>query len=180
MTAWGWGDAPNKGDVLQDGPRGLAYQAEHESGQPLIAMSTDKAGDIQPVQGQATMAVNVLKDKERGGHQVPKAPLTLTIAAQQQLVALLQARSDRRGVRVKLRTRGCSGLSYVMEYVDHPDVNEKVLPVTSEYFVCVHPQALLFLVGTEMDFQSSPTRSGFVFRNPNEKGQCGCGSSFHV
>jgi iron-sulfur cluster assembly protein len=105
--------------------------------------------------------------------------ISLTDEARRELVHLLAQRPEH-GVRIRLRTRGCSGLSYVLEYVDIPNEEEEKIPIDDLRFLYVHTKALLFLVGTEMDFQETPTRRGFVFRNPQEKGQCGCGSSFHV
>ena len=109
----------------------------------------------------------------------PPVPIRLTPQAQDRIHALIQS-NNVCGVRVRLRTRGCSGLSYVMEYVDQPVETDTAIPLPSGHFLFVHRQALLFLVGTEMDYQETPTRSGFVFTNPNEKGQCGCGTSFHI
>lgn len=107
------------------------------------------------------------------------AAIRVTPSASSELLRLLQLRPER-GVRIRLRTRGCSGLSYVLEYVDEPNAEEEKIPLTEHYSLYVHNKALLFLIGTEMDFQETPTRRGFVFRNPQEKGSCGCGASFHV
>lgn len=84
------------------------------------------------------------------------------------------------GVRIRLKTQGCSGLSYVLEYVDQPVAEDEQVVLTPEISLFIQSKAVLFLIGTEMDYQETPTRSGFIFRNPNEKGRCGCGSSFHV
>lgn len=105
--------------------------------------------------------------------------LRLTPAATTELLRLLETRPEH-GVRIRLRTRGCSGLSYVLEYVETPTPSEECIAINGVYSLYVHSKALLFLVGTEMDFQETPTRRGFVFYNPQEKGKCGCGSSFHV
>jgi iron-sulfur cluster assembly protein len=108
-----------------------------------------------------------------------KHPISLTDAARAALKDLLEQRSAI-GVRIKLRARGCSGLSYVLEYVDQVVPGEDTIPISQSENLYIHAAAFMFLVGTEMDFQASDTRSGFVFRNPQEKGQCGCGSSFYV
>lgn len=105
--------------------------------------------------------------------------IRLTQAAMDRVAHLLEQR-DACGVRIRLRTRGCSGLSYVMEYVEEPQSTDEAIPLMEGKMLFIHNKALLFLVGTEMDYQETPTRSGFIFRNPNEKGQCGCGASFHV
>jgi iron-sulfur cluster assembly protein len=108
-----------------------------------------------------------------------RSAIGLTPPATQELLRLLDQRTEK-GVRIRLRTRGCSGLSYVLEYVDIPNEEEEKVAIDADHSLYVHAKALLFLVGTEMDFQETPTRRGFVFRNPHEKGQCGCGASFHV
>jgi iron-sulfur cluster assembly protein len=82
---------------------------------------------------------------------------------------------------VGVKTKGCSGLSYDMSFVEHGDV-----PALSETVkehgvtVAVDPKASMFLFGTTMDFVESPLKSGFEFINPNETGRCGCGESFSV
>lgn len=107
-------------------------------------------------------------------------PVRLTSSAAHRITQLLQGRKEV-GIRIRLRTRGCTGLSYVMEYAENgPQEEDEVVPVTDNIFLLIHRKALLFLVGTEMDYQETPTQSGFVFRNPNAKGYCGCGASFRV
>jgi len=103
----------------------------------------------------------------------------LTPTAVTELLRLLDQRPEH-GVRIRLRTRGCSGLSYILEYVNTPNPEEETMAIDDRYSLYIHNKALLFLVGTEMDFQETATHRGFVFRNPHEKGQCGCGASFHV
>ena len=74
---------------------------------------------------------------------------------------------------------GCSGLSYEMNWVDVPGAGDEVV-TDKGLTVLVDRKATLFLIGTTMDFQQTQLTSGFVFTNPNEKGRCGCGESFHV
>ncbi|MEZ5690952.1 MAG: iron-sulfur cluster assembly accessory protein [Rickettsiales bacterium] len=83
------------------------------------------------------------------------------------------------GVRVGVRSRGCSGLSYTIEYADEINKFEDVVEKDG-IKVIIDPKAVMFLLGTEMDFVEEKLKSGFTFRNPNEKGRCGCGESFHV
>ena len=83
------------------------------------------------------------------------------------------------GVKVGVRSRGCSGLSYTFEYADEVSKFDEVVEKDG-IRVLIDPKAVMFLIGTEMDFVEEQLKSGFVFRNPNEKGRCGCGESFHV
>ena len=83
------------------------------------------------------------------------------------------------GVRIGVRTKGCSGLSYTLEFADAKQPMDEVVE-TQGVTILVDPKATLFLIGTEMDYVEEKLKSGFVFTNPNEKGRCGCGESFHV
>ena len=83
------------------------------------------------------------------------------------------------GVRVSLRTKGCNGLSYTIEYTDEQQPGDEVLH-DKGVTIFIDPKAVMFVIGTEMDFVEEDLQSGFTFRNPNEKGRCGCGESFHV
>ena len=83
------------------------------------------------------------------------------------------------GIRVGVRTRGCSGLSYTLEYADAKNDFDEIVEAQG-VTILVDPKAVMFLLGTEMDFLDEKVRSGFTFTNPNEKGRCGCGESFRV
>jgi len=109
-----------------------------------------------------------------------KSAVTITPAASDRIKGLLAARGKpSAGVRVGVRTKGCSGLSYTIEYADEIGKFDEVVD-TGEYKLLIDPKAVMFIIGTEMDFVEEKLKSGFVFRNPNEKGRCGCGESFHV
>lgn len=105
---------------------------------------------------------------------------TISDEAATQVVALLAKRGKpTAGVRVGVRTRGCSGLSYTLEYADTKQPSDDIVQ-DKGVTIFIDPKATLFVIGTTMDYQSDPIQSGFVFRNPNEKGRCGCGESFTV
>jgi iron-sulfur cluster assembly protein len=106
--------------------------------------------------------------------------MTVTPAAAQRVQALLAARGKPSyGVRIGVKTKGCSGLSYTLEYADEPMPFEEKVELDNVR-ILIDPKATLFILGSEMDYKETPLESGFTFRNPNEKGRCGCGESFHV
>jgi iron-sulfur cluster assembly protein len=108
------------------------------------------------------------------------APIQVTQAAQTRIKALLAARGKpSAGVRLGVRTKGCSGLSYTIEYADDVSPFDEAVDL-GDVKLLIDPKAVLFLIGTEMDYVEEKLKSGFTFRNPNEKGRCGCGESFHV
>lgn len=108
------------------------------------------------------------------------APLTLTDSAFQRVKLLLASRGKPSvGIRIGIRTKGCSGLSYALEFADEQNPHDEILKI-EDITILIDPKAVLFILGTEMDYVEEKMQSGFVFRNPNEKGRCGCGKSFHV
>jgi len=108
------------------------------------------------------------------------AAMTLTSNAVERVRALLDKRGKpSAGIRIGVRTKGCSGLSYTLEFADAAGpMDEKV--EQDGVTVLIDPKAAMFIFGTEMDYVEEKLQSGFQFRNPNEKGRCGCGESFHV
>ncbi len=106
--------------------------------------------------------------------------LSITDRAAEQVKALMSAsETPIEGVRIGVDKKGCSGLSYVMEYAAEKKAHEDVVE-DKGVRIFIEPTAIMFLLGTEMDYTEDQFRSGFVFNNPNEKGRCGCGESFHV
>jgi iron-sulfur cluster assembly protein len=109
-----------------------------------------------------------------------KQAMSVTDAAAQRIRHLLGKRGKPSvGVRVGVRSRGCSGLSYTLEYADEKGKFDEVVE-DKGVTVLIDPKAVMFILGTEMDYVEEQLQSGFTFRNPNEKGRCGCGESFHV
>lgn len=106
--------------------------------------------------------------------------ITLTDAAAERVQRLMD-RSEKPvlGLRVGINTRGCSGLSYEVEYAEEQKKFEEVVE-DKGVRIFIDPTAIMFLIGSEMDYVEDKFQSGFVFRNPNEKGRCGCGESFHI
>jgi iron-sulfur cluster assembly protein len=106
--------------------------------------------------------------------------IKITDAAAARVQALLAKRGKpSAGIRIGVRTKGCSGLSYTIEYADERSKFDEVVE-DKGVTVLIDPKATLFILGTEMDYVEDKLQSGFVFKNPNEKGRCGCGESFHV
>jgi iron-sulfur cluster assembly protein len=111
---------------------------------------------------------------------MPAPLMTITEPAAERVKALLDKRGKpSAGIRVGIRTAGCSGLTYTIEYADEKGKFDEVIE-DKGVTVLIDPKAVMFLVGTEMDFVTEKLKSGFVFHNPNEKQRCGCGESFHV
>lgn len=106
--------------------------------------------------------------------------MSLTDAAAERVKHLMSTRTDpATGLRIGVRTGGCSGMAYSMDFtVEREPLDEVVEAKGVTLFV--DSKALMFLIGTEMDYVEDKLQSGFVFNNPNEKGRCGCGESFHV
>ena len=106
--------------------------------------------------------------------------MTVTPSAAERVKALIDKRDKPTvGIRIGVRSKGCSGLSYTLEFADSQQAMDEVVE-TEGVKLLIDPKASLFLIGTVMDYEEEKLKSGFVFRNPNEKGRCGCGESFHV
>ena len=109
-----------------------------------------------------------------------KAPLTLTDAAAERIKAMLDGRGKPSvGIRIGVRSKGCSGMSYTLEFADEKSDYDEMVE-DKGVTVLIDPKATMFILGTEMDWVEEKMQNGFVFRNPNEKGRCGCGESFHI
>jgi len=108
------------------------------------------------------------------------AAITISDAAAARIKHLMSQREKPAvAIKVGVRSRGCSGLSYTIEYADEVGKYDELVEEKGVK-VLIDPKAIMFLIGTQMDFVEEKLKSGFVFNNPNEKGRCGCGESFHV
>src|ERR1044072_6032441 len=106
--------------------------------------------------------------------------MTVTPLAAERVKGLMENRGKPTvGIRIGVRTKGCSGLSYTLEFADKQEPMDEGVE-SGGVKLLIDPKASLFLIGTEMDYEEEKLKQGFVFKNPNEKGRCGCGESFHV
>ncbi|WP_237067374.1 iron-sulfur cluster assembly protein IscA [Microbulbifer guangxiensis] len=105
--------------------------------------------------------------------------ITMTAAAQEHVARQLAKRGKGIGIRVGVRTAGCSGMAYVLEFVDEANAEDEIFE-QGEVKLIVDPKSLVYLDGTELDFVKEGLNEGFAFNNPNVKNECGCGESFHV
>ena len=105
--------------------------------------------------------------------------MSVSEAAAERLRALYAKGDGGKLLRVAVSTKGCSGMSYVIDWVDAAGPGDEVV-TDKGVTVLVDRKATLFLIGTVMDYERKAMAAGFTFTNPNEKGRCGCGESFHV
>ena len=111
---------------------------------------------------------------------MPAPMMTLTDAAAERVKQLMaKATKPIIGLRVGVKAQGCSGMSYYVEYAEDKKKFEEVIE-DKGVTLLIDPAATMFLIGSEMDYKEDKMQSGFTFTNPNEKGRCGCGESFHV
>jgi iron-sulfur cluster assembly protein len=105
--------------------------------------------------------------------------MTLTDAAAERLRSLYAKGEQGKLLRIGVKTKGCSGMSYDMSWTNAPAPTDEIVK-DKDLTVLVDRKASLFLIGTVMDYEAKTLTAGFTFTNPNEKGRCGCGESFHV
>jgi iron-sulfur cluster assembly protein len=105
--------------------------------------------------------------------------MRLTDAAAARLEKMYAGGQSGMLLRISVNTKGCSGMAYDMSWVDAAGPTDEVVR-DKDQTVLVDRKASLFLIGTEMDYKVETLTAGFTFTNPNEKGRCGCGESFHV
>lgn len=96
------------------------------------------------------------------------------------LIAYLNKNESYRGVRLSVKKTGCSGFSYVVDYVTEPLQSDFEMPLVQDYSVWVDKSSYPFLKDMQVDYVKQGLNSKFIFNNPNQTGQCGCGESFTV
>lgn len=105
--------------------------------------------------------------------------MTLTDKAAERVREIVATRDGAHGIRVGIKKGGCAGMEYTIDLVTQPDPKDDHVEREGAH-VYVAPEAALFLLGTEMDFEVTTLRTGFVFRNPNQSSACGCGESVEL
>ena len=106
--------------------------------------------------------------------------MSVTPAAAERVKALIDGRGKpTAGIRIGVRTKGCSGMSYTLEFADAQQPMDEIVE-TGGVKLLIDPKASLFLIGTEMDYTTDKLASQFVFNNPNQRGACGCGESVNL
>jgi iron-sulfur cluster assembly protein len=127
-----------------------------------------------------TAPMNAMDAEKTTSRRPRMQVVSLTDAAADRVKAIM-ARSERPivGVRVGVKNGGCAGMSYTMEYAERSDPLDEVVE-DKGVKVLIDPKAVLFLLGTVMDYRTEKLSSGFVFQNPNQTGACGCGESVAI
>ncbi len=105
--------------------------------------------------------------------------ISMSDAAVQHVARYLEKRGHGFGIRLGVRTSGCSGMAYVLEFVDEKQPEDEMFESQGVRIV-IDPKSLLYLDGTELDFVKEGLNEGFKFNNPNVSSECGCGESFNV
>jgi len=108
------------------------------------------------------------------------AVMTLTDAAASRVKAIVDnAGGDAKGIRVGIKKGGCAGMEYSIDLVTEPNAKDDLIELNGAR-VWIAPEAVLYLLGTQMDFEVTTLRSGFTFHNPNQTSACGCGESVEL
>lgn len=106
--------------------------------------------------------------------------LTFTEAASRHFTQMVVKQQDCVGVRISVKKAGCTGLRYVLDYVQTVDGNDEIVEVSPQLTVYVDKKAIPYILGTEVDFVKQGLNGKVKFNNPNEKSSCGCGESFYT
>jgi iron-sulfur cluster assembly protein len=106
--------------------------------------------------------------------------IRITEAAKNRILSYMATQGDCHVVRFSVKKTGCSGLSYVVDYVQEPLEQDIVLPLTQDVLICIDKKSYPYLKGLQVDYVKQGLNHKFVYENPNQTGQCGCGESFTV
>ena len=124
--------------------------------------------------------INDVRSSKIGAKFMNKQIITLSENAANRIKEIMsKAEKDSLGVRVVVKSGGCAGMSYVMEYAKEINPSDEIIE-DKGVKVFVDPGAIMYLLGTEMDYKKEEFSSTFVFKNPNETERCGCGESFKI
>jgi len=140
-------------------------------------MATGLSLDLLKLGAKPKVAVHKAGDTTGG-----EARISVTASAAEAILAELSRRpstTEGSGFRVGVKAGGCSGLSYTMAFEDHPRPDDKVVLKDGARVFC-DPKSHVYLAGTELDYVRSLMKTGFEFRNPQQKSACGCGDSFTI
>jgi iron-sulfur cluster assembly protein len=107
------------------------------------------------------------------------AVISMTDNAVERVREIMATRDNAQGVRLGIKKGGCAGMEYTIDLVTEPDARDDHVERDGAH-VYVAPEAALFLLGTEMDFERTALRTGFTFSNPNQSSACGCGESVEL
>ena len=109
-----------------------------------------------------------------------KQIITLSVSAAERIKQIMSSdKNNSVGVRIGVKSGGCAGMSYIMEYTKASNPSDEVIE-DKGVKVFIDPGAIMYLLGTEMDYKTEEFSSSFIFKNPNETERCGCGESFKV
>ncbi len=124
--------------------------------------------------------INDVRSSKIGVKFVMKHIITLSDNAADRIKKIMSNdKNNSIGVRVGVKSGGCAGMSYIMEYTKEAQPNDEIVE-DKGVKIFIDPSAVMYLLGTEMDYKKDQFSSSFVFKNPNETERCGCGESFKV
>lgn len=106
--------------------------------------------------------------------------ITFSDTATRHVLSYLAKQSNCKGIRLSVKKTGCSGLSYVVDYIEAPLAEDMVVPLADDHLVCIDKSSYPYLKGMHVDYVKQGLNYKFIFNNPNQTGQCGCGESFTV
>ena len=114
-----------------------------------------------------------------------KQPIEITQNAIVRIKQLIETRNNETsresiGIKIGVDFKGCSGVAYKIEFAEKIDDNVEVITLHCNTKIIIEKSAMMFIIGSKMDYRESDLESGFIFANPNAKGECGCGESFFV